>query len=62
MEKICDRVGVMGKGRLITVDKTKEIKKKYRTLEDYFVELVAGKNEGRNRKGPARGRSKRRRK
>lgn len=41
VEKVCDRVAVINKGELQDVRKTKDVRKKHKSLEDYFVSLVA---------------------
>lgn len=41
VERLCDRVGIIQRGRLITVDTPQRLKKKYgATLEEAFVKLV----------------------
>ncbi len=40
MEEICDYVGVIDNGTLLTVDTPKNISKGYRDLEDAFVHLI----------------------
>ncbi|MFP4467319.1 MAG: ABC transporter ATP-binding protein [Candidatus Goldiibacteriota bacterium] len=42
IEKICDRLAVLHKGRLLPVETVTSIKKRYKSLEDYFVKSVAG--------------------
>jgi len=40
VEKICDRVGVLHKTRLIDVQPVKKILKKYKNMEDYFIKTI----------------------
>ncbi len=40
VEKICDRVAVLHKGKLADVQPLTAIKKKFKNLEDYFVSIV----------------------
>lgn len=43
-EKICDRVGIILKGKLVTVGTMREVKEKSKdgSLEDFFLSLAAG--------------------
>lgn len=47
VEKLCDRIGIIHKGRLAATGTISDLIKKGdgNTLEDIFVELVGGKNE-----------------
>jgi sodium transport system ATP-binding protein len=47
VEKLCDRVGVIHKGKLLDVGTIEEFKSKYESnsLEEIFIRLVGGKNE-----------------
>jgi len=40
VEKICDRVAIMHKGNLIDLKQVKQVIKKYKTMETYFVYLI----------------------
>ena len=46
-EKLCDRIGIIKKGKLVFVGTKDELKAKYagtedKSLEDIFLELTAG--------------------
>ena len=46
-EKLCDRIGIIKKGKLVFVGTKDELVKKYagaesKSLEDIFLELTAG--------------------
>ncbi|MCE5301128.1 MAG: ABC transporter ATP-binding protein [Spirochaetia bacterium] len=41
VEKICNRVGILHKGKLIDVQPAAKVIKKYKNLENYFVRMVA---------------------
>ena len=47
VEKLCDRVGIIHKGKLVAVATLDEIKSEYgeQNLEDIFIRLVGGKSE-----------------
>ncbi|NLD49094.1 MAG: ATP-binding cassette domain-containing protein [Clostridiaceae bacterium] len=47
VEKLCDRIGIIHRGRLIDTGTIDEFKAKYnsQSLEDIFIELVGDKNE-----------------
>jgi sodium transport system ATP-binding protein len=47
VEKLCDRVGIIHKGKLLDTGTISEFKKKYNeeSLEEIFIRLVGDKNE-----------------
>ncbi len=40
IERLCDRVGIMKKGKLLMVSKPQELKKKYSTLDEAFINIM----------------------
>jgi len=42
---ICDKVAVIGEGKLLAYDSTKELEKKYQSLEDAYLKLTGGNVE-----------------
>lgn len=44
VEKVCDRVGVLHKTRLIDIQPVKTILKKYKNMEDYFIKTINKNN------------------
>ncbi len=42
VEKICDRVGVLHRTRIIDIQPVNKILKKYKNLEEYFVKKITG--------------------
>jgi len=40
VEEICDRIGILHKGRLIHLKEVKELKKEGISLEEFFVQAV----------------------
>lgn len=40
VEKICDRVGILHKTKIVDIQPVKKILKKYKNLEDYFVKTI----------------------
>lgn len=47
VEKLCDEVGIINKGKIVEVSSISKLKEKYNTkdLEEIFVKLVGDKNE-----------------
>ena len=51
VEKICTRVGVLHKGRILDVSKVASIKKKYKGMENYFITLIQKNRNVRQERG-----------
>ena len=43
VEKVCDRVGVLHKSKLVSLEKVSAVKKKHKSVEAFFVQLVSKK-------------------
>ncbi|MBR1988691.1 MAG: YwaF family protein [Clostridia bacterium] len=48
VEKICDRIGIIKKGQIQTCKTLKEIEKDGNTLENFYMNIINGEDNGKN--------------
>jgi len=46
-EEICDKIGIILNGKILSLGKTEEILTKKKSLEEFFIEIVSGKKSTR---------------